>query len=119
MFAILFFSRGVSTETLFPILVLFYDIFSRTVAHLFASPLLLQETLFSAMDKIAKRRFIYKVETVGDCYVGTFFTVVQFKLMSDCYIPVDINISSFSSHFNHHSCGWVTCPPQRSRSGYV
>ena len=30
----------------------------------------LLETVFSALDRIAKRRGVYKVETVGDCYVA-------------------------------------------------
>jgi class 3 adenylate cyclase len=30
----------------------------------------LLETIFCAFDKIAKRRNIFKVETVGDCYVA-------------------------------------------------
>jgi class 3 adenylate cyclase len=30
----------------------------------------LLETIFNAMDKLARRRRIFKVETVGDCYVA-------------------------------------------------
>ena len=30
----------------------------------------LLETLYHSFDQIAKRRRVFKVETVGDCYVG-------------------------------------------------
>jgi class 3 adenylate cyclase len=30
----------------------------------------LLEAVFQAFDHIAKKRGIYKVETIGDCYVG-------------------------------------------------
>jgi class 3 adenylate cyclase len=30
----------------------------------------LLETIYSAFDKIAKRRHVFKVETIGDCYVA-------------------------------------------------
>jgi class 3 adenylate cyclase len=30
----------------------------------------LLETIYSAFDQIAKRRRVFKVETVGDCYVA-------------------------------------------------
>jgi class 3 adenylate cyclase len=30
----------------------------------------LLETLYGAFDKIAKRRRVFKVETIGDCYVA-------------------------------------------------
>ena len=29
----------------------------------------LLETLYGAMDALAKKRNVYKVETIGDCYV--------------------------------------------------
>jgi class 3 adenylate cyclase len=32
----------------------------------------LLETIFQSFDGIAKRHGVFKVETVGDCYVGTF-----------------------------------------------
>lgn len=32
--------------------------------------LLLRETLYSEYDKIARRRKVFKVETIGDCYVA-------------------------------------------------
>jgi class 3 adenylate cyclase len=32
----------------------------------------LLESTFQAFDTVAKRYGVYKVETVGDCYVGTF-----------------------------------------------
>jgi class 3 adenylate cyclase len=32
----------------------------------------LLEAVFQAFDHIAKKRGIYKVETIGDCYVGAF-----------------------------------------------
>ena len=33
-----------------------------------ASVFILLETLFRAFDKIAAKRMVYKVETIGDCY---------------------------------------------------
>ena len=33
----------------------------------------LLELLFNSFDNIAKRRRVFKVETVGDCYVGVYF----------------------------------------------
>lgn len=35
----------------------------------------LLEAVYDAFDKIAKRRGIFKVETIGDCY-GKFFVVI-------------------------------------------
>ena len=36
---------------------------------------ILLQTVYAAFDKIAKRRKVFKVETIGDSYVGTFNTV--------------------------------------------
>jgi Adenylate and Guanylate cyclase catalytic domain len=33
----------------------------------------LLESIFQAFDSLAKKRGVYKVETIGDCYVGEFF----------------------------------------------
>jgi class 3 adenylate cyclase len=38
----------------------------REPSHVFT----LLETIYSAFDKIAKRRRVFKVETIGDCYVA-------------------------------------------------
>jgi Adenylate and Guanylate cyclase catalytic domain len=41
-------------------------LYSRQPAQVF----ILLETIFGAFDEIAKKRRIFKVETVGDCYVA-------------------------------------------------
>ena len=58
--------------------VLFADISGFTAWSSVREPsqvFMLLETLYQAFDVIAKRRKVFKVETVGDCYVGkyTFF----------------------------------------------
>ena len=53
--------------------ILFADIVGFTAWSSMREPeqvFTLLETLFSALDKCAKRRGVYKVETVGDCYVA-------------------------------------------------
>ena len=56
----------------------------------------LLETVFSALDRIAKRRGVYKVETVGDCYVAVVglpvprkdHAVVMAKFARDALVTV-------------------------------
>ena len=48
-----------------------------------ASVFVLLETLFRAFDKIAAKRMVYKVETIGDCY-GTR------SLWKCCHLAGDI-----------------------------
>ena len=53
--------------------VMFADITNFTAWSSVREPsdvLTLLETVFGALDRIAKRRGVYKVETVGDCYVA-------------------------------------------------
>ena len=55
--------------------VLFADISGFTAWSSIREPtqvFTLLESLYQAFDVIAKRRKVFKVETVGDCYVGTF-----------------------------------------------
>jgi Adenylate and Guanylate cyclase catalytic domain len=52
---------------------MFADLVGFTVLSSVREPtqvFILLETLFGELDKIAKRRRIFKVETVGDCYVA-------------------------------------------------
>jgi class 3 adenylate cyclase len=41
----------------------------------------LLEGIYAEFDRIAARRRVFKVETVGDCYVAVFFKV---ETMGDC-----------------------------------
>jgi len=58
-----------------PFLIVFADIAGFTAWSSVREPcqvFTLLETLYHAFDEIAKRRRVFKVETIGDCYVGTF-----------------------------------------------
>jgi class 3 adenylate cyclase len=44
----------------------------------------LLEAVFQAFDHIAKKRGIYKVETIGDCYVGAFSGLKELDFTSPC-----------------------------------
>ena len=47
---------------------------SRTPTEVFH----LLETIYGAFDKIATRRKVFKVETIGDCYVAVVSTALRF-----------------------------------------
>ncbi|CAB9509224.1 Receptor-type guanylate cyclase gcy [Seminavis robusta] len=57
----------------------------------------LLETIYGGFDKIAKRRHVFKVETVGDCYVAAVglpepeenHAVIMCKFASDCLRMLD------------------------------
>ena len=51
----------------------------------------LLETVYKAFDKTAKRRKVFKVETVGDCYVS--------MMTQEIMLPVLITISFNALHF--------------------
>jgi len=42
--------------------------------------LLLLETIYKAFDAIAKRRKVFKVETIGDCYVAVTGKSIVWRL---------------------------------------
>lgn len=57
----------------------------------------LLETLYGAFDKIAKRRGVFKVETIGDCYVAVTgipepqadHAVIMVKFAQDCMVKMN------------------------------
>lgn len=60
-----------------------------------ASVFVLLQTLFSGFDRIAKRRKVFKVETIGDCYLAVtgvyasfFFVFAQMKLNFLCMVLI-------------------------------
>jgi Adenylate and Guanylate cyclase catalytic domain len=59
------------------IICFFLRISSRTPCQVFT----LLEVLYGAFDKIAHRRKVFKVETIGDCYVAATGLVCWFDLM--------------------------------------
>lgn len=73
----------------------------REPAHVFT----LLETIYSAFDKIAKRRRVFKVETVGDCYVAVAglpeprrdHAVVMARFSHEC-LYVSHHFGSLHSH---------------------
>jgi len=76
--------------------ILFADIAGFTAWSSVREPsqvFILLETLYRAFDEIAKKRRVFKVETVGDCYVavtglpGKSLTVVFRMRYIICYIP--------------------------------
>jgi hypothetical protein len=44
---------------------------------------ILLETIYHSFDRIATRRKVFKVETIGDCYVSTYKTDLYSKLLLD------------------------------------
>jgi Adenylate and Guanylate cyclase catalytic domain len=60
----------------------------------------LLETVYHAFDEIAHRRRIFKVETIGDCYVGTFH---RLRLISNSIILDFLRIAYLSDLFCYRS----------------
>jgi len=75
----------------------------------------LLETIYRAFDEIARRKGIFKVETVGDCYVSGM-RWVEMYFDSCSYSP----LSPFLWFYHHpKGCrGWTTGPKTRPCSSY-
>ena len=66
----------------------------------------LLETVYGGIDRIAKKVGVFKVETVGDCYVGTFLlaAVVEKILWISSFTHNDpFDLSSYSCYRNSRS----------------
>ena len=64
----------------------------REPAHVFT----LLETLFGAFDAIAKRMDVFKVETIGDCYVGELsFSWLKHQFFRYCLLQFFVSFSKF------------------------
>jgi class 3 adenylate cyclase len=60
----------------------------------------LLETIYGEFDALAKKRRVFKVETVGDCYVSIW-------LVPSCH-----GLSHMAHSHHHclfHSCRWLAC----------
>jgi class 3 adenylate cyclase len=88
--------RAAANANLYPdATVLFADIAGFTKWSSSRSPIEvfeLLETIYGAFDKIANRRGVFKIETIGDCYVATTglpnpqpdHAVIMAKFANDC-----------------------------------
>lgn len=73
-----------------------------------AQVFILLETIYHAFDEIAKRRKVFKVETVGDCYVGKDLRpllVVGTWFYFLCFLRSGFN--SFSLLFLYSRCRYA------------
>ena len=60
----------------------------------------LLQTLYGVMDKIAKRRCVYKIETIGDCYLAVSglpnpqqqHAIIMAKFARDCLHAITTNV---------------------------
>jgi Adenylate and Guanylate cyclase catalytic domain len=77
----------------------------------------LLEAIFKGFDSIAKRQGIFKVETIGDCYVGMLLLLVCLAFdRNAARVTHSLCISSISSSLCF-SCLWSAKKKQRARIG--
>ena len=91
---------------------------------------MLLEGLYNAFDKIARRLKVFKVETIGDCYVGAYVSHAHYHAYQSVLLSNVINLT-FLAHmiappffFNHlllrtNSRHWFARAAQGPRRCYV
>lgn len=114
---------GTPIADLFPeATIMFADIVGFTAWSSMREPtqvFVLLETIYNAFDIIAKKRKVFKVETIGDCYVaGKLIPVIVMVFpVSRCLLTPLVYIKFFTTPY---SC-WITASlrPSRCRHGTI